>query len=698
MANNKQLTAKVRLNTKDAEKSIDSLIKKINKINNVVNKTNSTSGIEAGLNRSVHAADKLNKNLHKTDGLAGSIGTKLKRIAATYLGIMGTRAVLDTSDTITQSENRITQMNGGNGTLTQESMDKMYASSQKVYMGYAKMMSNVSKSMTLAGDAFGGNIDNAIRFQEIMAETYALGGASDAEMNSSMYQLTQALGSGTLAGDELRSVREGAPLAYKAIEQYVQGVMAQSDATKKYATQSLKDIAAEGLVTSEMVVAAIMQSGSTIDKQFENNAITFRQAWTNIKNVAIKSFESILQRINDLLSSDAGQKIISGITIAIQVVAVVISWLIDILVGFFTWVSDNWDWISKLLLTLAVILGGVLLYSLLLNLMTCGGLITNFIKMGVAAVTAAAKSAMSWMALNWPLTLIILILAAIVIALIWLSDSFEDACGIIVGVTMGAVSVIWNTFITLLTSIVKLIILPLTTAWDIFANFFGNLFNDPIGAIIHAFESLANSVLGILHTIALGIDSIFGSSLADKVAGWQKGLSGTADKLAEKWGNGTYEEKSNVSEQISVMLDDALANALWDTSDAYQTGYDWGYDGASWLKSKLKDLTSGLPDSDDEKYNVTNSYTNPSAEELLAGIGSDVGDISDSMDLSNDDLDYLRKIADMEWRNEFTTAEIRVDMTNNNTITAERDLDGIVEYLSEVLRDEMTNVADGVHY
>ena len=83
---------------------------------------------------------------------------------------------------------------------------------------------------------------------------------------------------------------------------------------------------------------------------------------------------------------------------------------------------------------------------------------------------------------------------------------------------------------------------------------------------------------------------------------------------------------------------------------------------------------------------------------MLGGIGSDVGDIKDSMDLSNDDLEYLRKIADMEWRNEFTTAEIRVDMTNNNTVNGERDLDGIVEYLSDVLRNEMTNVAYGVHY
>jgi hypothetical protein len=81
----------------------------------------------------------------------------------------------------------------------------------------------------------------------------------------------------------------------------------------------------------------------------------------------------------------------------------------------------------------------------------------------------------------------------------------------------------------------------------------------------------------------------------------------------------------------------------------------------------------------------------------LDGISDDVGNISDSMDLTNDELDYLRRIADMEWRNEFTTAEIKVDMTNHNTVNGERDLDGIVEYLSDTLRAEMTQVAYGVH-
>ena len=187
---NKQLTAKVRLNTTQAEQSIDRLVKKLNQMNNALNKSGTNNKIEQQLKRSntqvnaianktktwashqrqVHAATK------STNGVLGSIGHKLKGIAATYLGIMGVKSVLNTSDTVTSAENKLNALNasqlGSSGytdggdysaatlNMTAESMDKMYNSAQKVRMAYTDMMSNVSKSMTLAGDSFNNNIDS----------------------------------------------------------------------------------------------------------------------------------------------------------------------------------------------------------------------------------------------------------------------------------------------------------------------------------------------------------------------------------------------------------------------------------------------------------------------------------------------------------------------------------------------------------
>ena len=82
---------------------------------------------------------------------------------------------------------------------------------------------------------------------------------------------------------------------------------------------------------------------------------------------------------------------------------------------------------------------------------------------------------------------------------------------------------------------------------------------------------------------------------------------------------------------------------------------------------------------------------------LMKDIASDTSDISDSLDVTNEDLKYLRKVAAMEWKKEFTTASIKVDMVNNNSINNSGDIDGLVTKLSEKLYEELNAVASGVY-
>ena len=136
--------------------------------------------------RAARSANNVAKG-YKNAASATSVLTKnLRTLASTYIGIMGLKAVATASDTITSAENKLNSLPGGNQADTQASMDKMYAAAQRSRSDYAGMMSNVSKTMTLAPDAFQNNIDNAIRFQEIMAKAYTVGGASAAEASSSM--------------------------------------------------------------------------------------------------------------------------------------------------------------------------------------------------------------------------------------------------------------------------------------------------------------------------------------------------------------------------------------------------------------------------------------------------------------------------------------------------------------------------------
>lgn len=672
----KDLTARVRLDTKQAEKALTRMEKKLNKINMAANRT-ASAGF-GSVSKSINAS---NKQLKKSGALVDQLTTKVKRLANAYLGVMAASATVRTSDMITSSENRLNNLNGGDTTKTQETMDKMYTSSQKVRMNYADMMQNVSKSITLAGDAFQNNVDNAIRFQEIMAEAYVLGGASAAEQSSSMYQMIQGLGSGILQGDELRSVREGAPLAYKAIEEFAQGIFG--------AEENLKDLASEGKITADIVVAAMMEAGAEMDEQFAKTQMTFAQGWSKIKNTTIKSFEPVLQMLNKALNSSAGQSIISGISISIQIIANLLGIVFNMIGTIVTFVQNNGKLIATVLLVIGGIMAAVLFPKFLAWISYLGFVIQYYAYVGAVALASGLKAMVGWLAANWVLLLIILVIVAVIAAVIWLADSFEDAIGMIVGGVMAAVAAVWNVFLALVD-----FILGIVNYWynifQSFVNFFANVFKDPIGSIIKLFGSLADNVLGVIETIAKAIDKVFGSSLADTVSGWRGSLSSKIEVAMEKHGNGKYEEvMSNLN-----LSSESLGLSRWAYEDAYNTGYKWGSDGAGWVTDKLGSLGNmltggGLPGGD-----LLGGYDPSTA---LENIDGNTGSMADSMELTSEDLSYLRKVAEMEWKKEFTTASITVDMSNYNTINGDNDLDGIVTKLADKLYEELNVVADGVY-
>lgn len=706
----KTLRATVKLDTKGAETSLKRLESKIKAVNKAINSTSTGNNkLNTAINKAVTSTNKLEVTTRKLDKTTQKVAASankvndanvkaansarrirdgynssntaaskllrtMKSLAGTYLGIMGAKAIIGASDTITSAENRLNNLPGATPEQTKTNMDKMYSAAQRSRSGYGDMLSNVSKSMTLAGGSFQNNIDNAIKFQEIMAKAYTIGGASAAEQSSSMYQLIQALGSGVLQGDELRSVREGAPIAYKAIEEFAQGVLNTEE--------SLKDLASQGKITSDMVVAAIMNSEQQINKSFENTQMTFAQAWESIKNMALQAFRPVLQMFNDALNSDVGQAIIDGLGKAFVFLANLILWVSNLFRVFFNWVGENWYWLQWIVY--AVISAIIIYYTVL----------------AAKAVWSAMKSCYAFLMGLSPLYLWIIVIGLVVAALVWLTGSIEDACGVIVGAIMTAVAFIWNVIVGVLNAIIQYAWTQFVEPWIGIIEWVLNVFNGGFNSFGDAVKNLLGNIiswfLSLGQVVTKIIDAIFGTN-------WTGGLESLKGKVLE-WGkNENAITLNREAPTLSSMTNGAVDR--WAYSDAYETGNKWGVSGANWISDKLSGIGDYLKSHNDANLAVGGSYLPGdvalSTDDFLKGldgIGSDVGDIKDSMDLSNDDLEYLRKIADMEWRNEFTTAEIRVDMTNNNTVNGERDLDGIVEYLSDVLRNEMTNVAYGVHY
>lgn len=837
---NKQLTATLRFETKQAEASLDRIIRKINQINNTVNKTKS-SRIEQDLKESdrklsnivnkvkswASSQKEVNSYTRTTNSLLTTTLSKLKSLATTYLGIMGMRTVIDTSDTITSAQNKLNYINAqesGNSAyasdgsgysqatfdVTQANLGQMYTSSQKVRMGYDDMMNNVSKSMVLAGDSFQNSTDNAIRFQEIMAEAYAIGGASAAEMSSSMYQMIQALGAGTLAGDELRSVREGAPLAYKAIEKFAQGV---------YNTEeSLKELASQGKITSDMVVAAVMNAGEEMDFAFAQTEQTFAQTWTQIKNAAIQAFRPVSDMLREMLNNAVDNGLLNKIEKLFSTVSIVIQIVFKLIQQLFKWIADNWDWLKYLLL------GGIILLTL------------HFLKLFAIVISNSIISIVKFTIMHWKLLAIV----EVIVLLIWVFNEWRneaiDTCeaiakglaivaimlifiGIIIGnipmIVVGVILILGALILNLIEQVFGWTLAVITFIGDAFITILniaitsvmfilailGNLIKFIVKSISAVFSFIGAVIYDIVLGVTQGADAIqayldavceniklFFSNTWHSIVSdfwWMIGslLTGIGElepafnAIAELFGlegvtltglaNDAFDKASSEKNKIKDYVSPKEEfNKIWNNidfknpADAAKEGWgitdfndingtidkyrnffgeglsDWNFDkyygiGAavggilkenlnSWGEEKRNDvndfidknlslealskklgldITDMFPSSTD---GAGGSYTIPSNEDLIGenvqNIDDNTSKIADSMDLTNDDLEYLRKIAEMEWRNEFTTAEIKVDMTNNNTVNGERDLDGIVDYLSDVLRAEMTNVAYGVHY
>lgn len=684
----KVLKTTVTVNTTQALTALKKLEKQINRVQAAIDKT---SGITLKLNatldkvvtksskldkankKAAQSAAKITKHYRESSSVLDTLSTKVKRLAGTYLGLMGAKMAVEVSDTITGARNRMNNYTGGDVDLTNSSMDKMYASAQKTRMGYADMMANVGKSMTLASKAFGDNIDNAIRFQEIMAESYAIGGASDAEMASSMYQLMQALGSGTLQGDELRSVREGAPVAFREIEKFAQGL---------YQTEeSLKDLASEGKITSEIVVAAMMNAGDSIDQAFSGMDKTFGQTWTNIKNTAIGAFQPVLDYITNTFNGTANQAIINGIGNVFMFIANVVNNVLQMIGGVVKFISDNWKIVSTIiklagtalgvyLATKVAILGkklsitlGKSIYLTLTNIADWWEWVRV---MGFAAAMEAklgiALSTWQWAAIG--------VFGILIACVLLFSDSLQDAIGILSGSIVTALAATLNVIIGTINAILQAIWTAVTPILDIVEfclnafnggfNSFGDMVANLIGNIIAWFVGLGKVVTTI-------VDAIFGTD-------WTSGLESLQNSLRQ-WGKNenaiTIDRNAPVLNRISY-------------EDAWNLGYG--------LFGGAEDIST-LPDATMPEYMLNTSLINPT----LANIADDTADISKSMKMADEDLEYLRKLADAEWKKEYTTAEIKIDMSNYNTINSDSDLDGIVTKLTDKLYDELNYMANGVY-
>jgi hypothetical protein len=443
----------------------------------------------------------------------------------------------------------------------------------------------------------------------------------------------------------------------------------------------IRTLASEGQITADIVKAAVFASADDVNAKFEEMPMTWAQVWQSMQNTALMKFQPVLQKINDFANSDGFQALVDSVTSAMAILANVALSVFDVIGAIATYISDNWSIIAPLILGIA---GAFAVYKAW----------TLASSAATAIATGAQKLYNAVMNAN-PTMLIVMAVVALIGALVafcsWLAKTTgiaDSAFGIIAGAVTTLGAVIGNVFfgaLELILGFIERLVNPFIN----FANFVGNVFTNPISSIIYLFQGMADGVLNVLENIASAMDMIFGSDMAGTVNSWRDGLKNMADELVAEYA--PEENYEQIIDSLDLSIED-FGLERFNYGDAFNTGAAWG-DGIS------AELAGAFNPEDLLGGGGTDPYGgyDELVTDALGGIENNTATTADAVDISNENLKYLRDSAEQEAINQFTTAEIKLDMTNNNNIASNMDIDGIVTQLSEGLREAMESAAEGVY-
>ena len=642
--------------------------------------------IEENIRNANNEQQKFNNSIRGGSNSANGLLSTIKKIAIAAGGIAGINKVLNISDELASTKARLNLLvdDGGSVDVLEQ---KIMASAQRSRSAYFDTASAVAKLGLNAGNAFNGDMDQVIAFMEQVNKQFVIGGATAQEQSNAMIQLTQAMAAGALRGEELNSILDGAPGIARAIEKYM-GI----------AEGSIKTVAQEGKVTAEVVKNAMFAMADETNAKFDSMPKTWAQIWVDMKNQALSMFAPILTKINQLGNSAKFQKVTTGLINGLAAVANVASSALDILISIASVVVDNWGIIQPLVLGIAA---AMLLYNGYLianNAITAinnaqkGLAAVQAYKAAVANTTLAATEKAEAMAkasataaqygfnaalLACPLTWILLIIIAVIAAIYMIVAAINK----LKGTSVSATGIIAGAFAVLGAFLINSFIVPARNGFATFANFIGNVFNNPIAAVEVAFYDMCLTVLGYISKLAHAIENVI-----NKIPGVTVDITSGLDNFYA----GIEKAQQKVKDE-SGWVEYVKKMDFIDYSDAASAGYKFG--------QGIDDKISGMFDASGMDSMGAFDLSN-----TLDGIYGNTGDTAantaataDALDIAEEDLAYLRDIAEREAINRFTTAEIKVEQHNENHISKDADLDGIMDAWANDFAEKLEVSEEGVH-
>lgn len=621
---------------------------------------------------------------------ANELTNTIKRAVAAYVSIQTVGKALNISDELVQTTSRLNMMNDEVQT-TAELVNMVYAAAQDARGSFSQMADVVARFGNNAKDAFSSS-EEVVAFADLIQKQMTIAGASTQEAANAELQLSQALGSGVLRGDELNSIFEQAPNLIQNIADYLDVPIGK-----------IREMAADGELSADVVKAAIFSAADDINSKFNEMPMTWGQMWQSMQNTALIAFQPVLQRLNDLANSEAFQTFIQGAIEAMATLANILLNVFDLAVSIGTFIGDNWSIIAPIVYGIVAALTAYIAISAIVAAINGVMAIAEGVKAaaqmmatGATFAETAAQQGLNAALMACPLTWIIMLILALIVVIFAVCNAIAKMTGIAnsgFGVITGGVNVVIQFFKNLGLTVAN-IALGIGNAIAALASNMMTAFHNAICSVQSWFYNLLSTALSVIEGICSALNKL------PFVEFDYSGISSAADDYAAKASEaaGNKEDYQSISDAFNEGFTtfDAFQDG-W-ASDAFNAGAAWG-DGIADKVSNfsLSDVfgQTDIPNVGDYTSGFNDAIANSGVGDSIGNIDDNTGKIKDSLDVTEEDLKYLRDIAEQESINRFTTAEVTINQTNNNNVSSDTDLDGFITALDDAMGEAIDEVTNG---
>lgn len=600
-----------------------------------------------------------------TNSTVGALTNKVKGLVGAFIGLRTIKGIGSVSDEMTSTLARLSNMTD-NAQETQNLFNATYLSAQNARGSVSDLADAVARFGNNARDAFSSNKE-VVEFAELVQKSMTIAGASTAEASASMLQLSQALGSGVLRGDELNSIFEQAPNLIRYIADYMGVSIGQ-----------IRELASEGKISADIVKNAIFEAGDEINEKFETMPVTFTQSFARIKNTALINFQPVLERLNSLVNTDKFEKFTSKLSSSFATVAGVAVNVFDTLITGANVVVANWDLISPVIIGVTT---AIIAYNVAMGTYTAVTSIATLIQNGFNNVLLASPY-------TWAVLGIIAISTALTVFIRYLgrtSDVADSTFGMVMGSILATVETAKNGGIFLMNIGGALAESTKALGSNVVSTFF-----NATSAVKGFWYDLLSNILTVIEEVSESLNKLPFVNID------YDGISSKASEFANKSWQATQDKREykSIGDAWSRGFDTFEYGSL---TDAYERGAEMG----NALTSKIKGAF--------DKYKISPDLASSYSKSDLGGVNDirklvdntgltakNTAETAKSLEVTSENLKYIRDYAEQRAINRYTSSNIKIDMVNNNQIGGKQDIDGVVNTLRQKLSEALTAEAEGV--